>query len=313
MNRVAVDRQGWRKCRDCRIQIAAVCAAGWLLSFAESACAQTASDRIDFGAGENAMIASLTNDGFSTTVGRAVVHLPRDAMPADEARAIATELNEGIEAIEAFTRSPRAWQRDPARIDYYFHPSQFISYARPAFALVFVSLSRLQSGSAPLLHETAHVLLSPSTDFVLARGARFDMEHDGPVWLIEGIATYVAMSVSKSAGVPEGDPLNVGRLEQLDRRCATALDTPVGAEVLPFIGVVGAPEALGSVERRPIVGPAFYACAASFNKYLAGRIGADALIQLMAAKDAQARFEKLTGRSVTALRADWRRQIGSLP
>ena len=295
------------------MQIAAVCAAGWLFAFAGGACGQTASDRIDFGAGENAMIASLTNDGFATAVGRAVVHLPRDAMSADEARALATELNEGIEAIEVFTRSPRAWQRDPARIDYYFHPSQFISYARPAFALVFMSLSRLQSGSAPLLHETAHVLLSPSTDFVLARGARFDPEHDGPVWLIEGIATYVAMSVSKSAGAPEGDPLNVGRLEQLDRRCATALATPVGAEVLPFIGVDGAPEALGSVQRRPLVGPAFYACAASFNKYLAARIGVGSLVELMAAKDAQARFEKLTGRQVAALRTDWRRQIGAGP
>ena len=274
---------------------------------------QETSDRIAFGAGENAMIASLTNDGFATTVGRAVVHLPRDAMSVDDAHALASELNEGIEAIEAFTRSPRAWQRDPKRIDYYFHPSSFISYARPAFALVFVSLQRLQSGSAPLLHETAHVLLSPSTDLILANGARYDPEHDGPVWLIEGIATYVAMSVSKSAGVPEGDPLNVGRFEQLDRRCATGLASPVGAEVLPFIGVVGAPEALGSVERRPIVAPVFYACSASFNKYLAGRIGLDALIGLMAAKDAQARFEKLAGQKVAALRADWRRRIGAGP
>lgn len=284
-----------------------------MLFLAASARGQTTSDRIDFGAGENAMIASLTKDGFATTVGRAVVHLPRDAMSVEEARALAAELNDGIEAIEAFTRSPRTWQRDPATIDYYFHPSTFISYARPAFALVFVSLQRVQSGSAPLLHETAHVLLSPNTDFVLARGARFDMEHDGPVWLIEGIATFVAMSVSKSTGAPEGDPLNVGRLEQLDRRCATALGTPVGDEVLPFIGVVGSPEALGSVQRRPIVGPAFYACSASFNKYLAGRLGLDRLIELMAAKDAQARFEKLTGRSVAALKADWRQKIGGGP
>jgi hypothetical protein len=290
-----------------------MCAAVALSAAAGLARGQPASDRIDFGAGENAMIAALTRDGFATTVGRAVVHVPRDAMSADEARALAAELNEGIEAIEAFTRSPRAWQRDPARIDYYFYPGEFISYARPAFALVFMSLSRLRSGRAPLLHETAHVLLSPSTDFVLARGARFDMENDGPVWLIEGIATFVAMSVSSSAGFPEGDPLNAGRFEQLDRRCAAALATPVGDEVLPFIGVVGAPAALGSVERRPIVAPGFYACAASFNKYLAGRIGLDELVGLMAAKDAQARFEKLTGRGVGALRADWQRRIGASP
>jgi len=310
VNRVSSDRRGWRKRRDCRLRIAAVAAMGFVAaaSFAQS---PAASDRIEFGAGENAMMASLTRDGFAVTVGRASVHLPRDAMPADDARALAAELNAGIEDIEAFTRSPRAWQRDPARIDYYFHPNDFVSYARPAFALVFVSLQRLRSGRAPLLHETAHVLLSPSTDFVVARGARFDPEHDGPVWLIEGIATYVAMSVSKSADIPEGDPLRVGRLEQLDQRCATGLSTPVGPEVLPFIGVVGAPAALGSIERRPVVAPVFYSCSASFNKYLAARIGLDALIELMAAKDARAQFERLTGRNVAALRADWQRRIGA--
>jgi hypothetical protein len=113
--------------------------------------------------------------------------------------------------------------------------------------------------------------------------------------------------------VPEGDPLNVGRLEQLDRRCASALDTPVGAEVLPFIGVDGAPEALGSIERRPIVAPVFYACAASFNRYLAGRIGVDALVGLMAAKDARAQVERLMGRGMAAVRADWQRRIGMPP
>ena len=310
MKRVSSDRQGWR-C-DCGMQIAAVAAIG-LVAAASFAQSPAESDRIDFGAGENAMIASLTSDGFAVTVGRARVHLPRDTMSEDDARALAAELNAGIDDIEAFTRSPRAWQRDPARIDYYFHPNDFVSYARPAFALVFMSLQRLRSGRAPLLHETAHVLLSPSTDFVLARGARFDPEHDGPVWLIEGIATFVAMSVSKLAGVPEGDPLNVGRFEQLDQRCATGLETPVGPEVLPFIGVVGAPAALGSVQRRPVVAPVFYACAASFNKYLAGRIGLDALIELMAAVDARAQFERLTGRNVAALRAEWQRRIGASP
>lgn len=293
-------------------RVAAACISGWLLCLAGSAWGQTPSDRIDFGAGENAMIASLSSGGFATTVGRAIVHLPRDAMSVDEARALAARLNEDIEAIEGYTRSPRAWQRDPARIDYYFHPSRFISYARPVFAQVFVALERLQSGRAPLLHETAHVLLSPSADFIIAHG-HFNPENGGPTWLIEGIATYVAMSVSRLEGIAEGDPLGVGAIDRFDRRCAAGLDTPAGAEVLPFIGVVGTPESLGSMERRPIVGPVFYACSASFNKYLASRIGINALIELVIAKDARAQFEKLTGRNLAALLADWRRQIGEGP
>jgi hypothetical protein len=284
-----------------------------LLWIAGAAWGQAPSDRIDFGAGEKEMIASLTNDGVATTVGRAVVHLPGDAMSSDEARALATRLNQSIEALDVFTRSPRAWQRNPARIDYYFHPSRFVSYAKPVSAQVFVALPRLQRGGAPLLHETAHVLLSPSAQFIAAHGGRFDAEDDERTWLIEGIATYVGMSVAKTANIPEGDPLNVGSIDQFDGRCATALATPVAAEVLPFIGMTGAPDALGSVQRRAEVGPAFYGCSASFNKYLVERVGLDAVIGLMIAEDSQAQLEKLAGRNIDALRADWRRQIGAGP
>jgi hypothetical protein len=283
-----------------------------LFSIAGGAWAQAPSDRIDFAAGEREMIASLTNDGVATTVGRAVVHLPRGAMSADDALALATRLNQSIDAIDAFTHSPRAWQRNPARIDYYFPPSQFISYATPVSTQVFIALARLLTGGAPLLHETAHVLLSPSAEFIVAHGG-FHTEDDERTWLIEGIATYVAMSVSKAANIPEGDPLNVGSIDQFDARCATALATPVAHEVLPFIGVAGAPDALGSVTRRAEVGPAFYGCSASFNKYLAERVGFDALIGLMIAEDSQAQLEKLAGQDVEALRADWRRRIGASP
>jgi len=284
-----------------------------MLSIAVAAWGQATSDRIDFAAGEKEKIDSLTNDGVATTVGRAVVHLPRDAMSSDEARALAARLNQGIEALDAFTHSPRAWQRNPARIDYYFHPTPFISYAKPLNAQVFVALSRLLRGAAPLLHETAHVLLSPSAEFIAAHGGRFDLEDDERWWLSEGIATYVAESVSKTANIPEGDPMDVGSIDQFDGRCATALATPVGAEVLPFIGTVGGPEALGSWQRRAEVGPVFYGCSASFNKYLAGRIGLDALIGLTIAEDTQAQLEKLSGGNIEALRADWRRAIGAGP
>lgn len=295
------------------IRVVSVCGVAGLLSFVGVAGAQGPSDRIDLAAGERDIIASLTNDGVATTVGRAVVHLPRGAMSDDEVRALATRLDKSIDAVNAFTRSPRAWQRNPARIDYYFHPSQFISYAKPVSAQVFIALPRLLRGGAPLLHETTHVLLSPSADFIAAHGRRFDVEGDERAWLIEGIATYVAMSVSMAASIPEGDPLNVGSIDQLDARCAAALGTPVAAEVMPFIGVAGAPDALESESRRPEVGPAFYGCSASFNKYLAGHIGLDALIGLMIADDSQAELEKLAGESVGALRAQWRRQIGARP
>lgn len=283
------------------------------LSIAGAASVQAPSDRIDLPAGEREIIESLASDGVATTVGRAVVHLPRDSISSGDARELAARLNQGIDAVDAFTHSPRRWQRNPARIDYYFPPGRFVSYTRPVSARVFIALPRLLAGGAPLLHETAHVLLSPSAELIVAHGGRFGAEDDERAWLVEGLATYVAMSVAKAANVPEGDPLNVGSIDQLDARCAAALRTPVAAEVLPFVGAAGAPDALGSATRRAEVGPAFYGCSASFNEYLAGRIGLDALIGLMIAEDSRAELAKLAGRSVDTLRADWLRQIAARP
>jgi hypothetical protein len=276
-----------------------------------TAWAQAPPGRIDLATDEREIIASLASAGVGTAVGRAVVHLPRGAMSADDERALATRLNQSIDELDAFTHSPRAWQRNPARIDYYFPPSLFVSYAKPVFAQVFVALPRLESGEAPLLHETAHVLLSPSADFIATHADRSGAENDERAWLIEGIATYVAMSVSRAASIPEGDPLGVGPIDQLDVRCAAALATPVADEVLPFIGSTGAPDALESVTRRADVAPAFYRCSASFNKYLAARFGLDALIGLVIAEHTAAPLETLAGQNVDALRAAWRREIGA--
>jgi hypothetical protein len=176
---------------------------------------------------------------------------------------------------------------------------------------VFIAFPRLQAGGAPVLHETTHVVIYPTAAFIAAMPAVLDESANGPMWLSEGIATYVGKSVAAETGLPEGDPLDTGSLEELDARCGAALGSPVGAEIAPFIGGVGGPEALNSRQRRLQVAPAFYGCSASFTKFLAGQFGIDAVIDLMPAIDPLAALEKLAGKSVDAVRAEWRKAIGA--
>jgi hypothetical protein len=261
---------------------------------------------------EDALVAAL-EQGVLATAGRVVVHVPADTLSAGEAEALAARLNRGLEAVEAYTHTPHAWQRKLARLDYYFPPSMFVSYTQPLVGRVFISFPRLGRGDAPALHETVHAVLAPSVEYVSAHPEIIDDTAPEPSWLVEGLAHYVGSSVAAELGVRDGDPLKLGTLGEIDANCAKALATPAGAEIEPFIGAPGEPEGLVSRARRLELAPAFYACSASFNKYLAGVLGLDAVIDLLVASDSQTTLERVAHGRVASLRADWRKAIGAPP
>ena len=141
---------------------------------------------------------------------------------------------------------------------------------------------------------------------------------------MEGIAEYFGKSAAQLAGVVDGDPFDSGGLEGMDRTCVQRSASSEGAQVLPFIGQLGAPAALFTTE-RPKFAPIFYPCAFSFTKHVAKLIGDQELIGLM---DLQSRvdrtttpvsfgpdavlprIEKRTGKTRKEIRAEW---LGSLP
>ncbi len=197
---------------------------------------------------------------------RAVVWVPRDTLSRDEAQALAERLAGGVEAIDEFLHAPRPWQRPPGAIEYYFHPAMFISHANAVESRVFISFPRIADGTAAFLHETTHALLFPSPSFL----ATYEGEEEEIAWLVEGLPTYVAKAVAEQTGFAEGNPFPIGSIDEIDCDLRASLATPVGAEIAPFIGALGTPAGLNSRERRSEVAPAFYACGASFSKFLAG-------------------------------------------
>ena len=121
----------------------------------------------------------------------------------------------------------------------------------------------------------------------------------------------MAQTVAGRIGFAEGDVFETGGLAGVHKTCATRLRGPAGDTVLPLIGAPGRPEALFTTERQTVA-PTFYACAFSFTTYLVDRIGLAetiALIPLIPSNSVHERIETLLGKSMSEVRADWRRLI----
>lgn len=270
-----------------------------------AARAQPPSDTLDAAALDRERVAFLTANGVRAATSRAVVWVPPDTLSRDEAQGLAETLAGGVEAIDEFLHAPRPWQRPAGAVEYYFHPATFISHANAVEGRVFISFPRIADGTAAFLHETTHALLFPSQTFLTA----YEGEEEEIPWLVEGLPTYVAKAVAEQTGFAEGNPFPLGSIEEIDTTCARALTTPVGAQIAPFIGALGTPAGLSSRERRSEVAPAFYACAASFSKFLAGVIGIESLVDLMVEPVVHPGIEKRAGKSMARLRAEWRERI----
>ena len=283
-----------------------------LLFLSGAALAQQPADTFDPRSRDEGHVAALSGtDGASATTGRITVYVPANTLSGEEVVALAETLNRGFTGLVAFTHSPRRWQRVPSTVTYYFHREMLISHADPEHDRLFVAFPRLQNGQAPLLHEAVHVLLSPNTEYLRAHPEYLDENSAYSEWLSEGLASYVGESVAKETGITEGDPLGWGTLAEVDAKCAAVSSTPLGAEILPFIGAPGAPAALLSRSRRLEVAPPFYACATSFTKFVVAAVGIEAVVDSMAVLPSEPAIANAAGKSIDALRADWLEKIGA--
>ncbi len=224
-------------------------------------------------------------------------------------------LDAAVPALQRFIGGPYPWQRlGEQKIVFYFAPGEFVAHAQNAN--VFVALSRLRSGRAPLLHETVHVLTLPSTPYYpweLGDAAvieRARARH--PLWFAEGYADHAAKTVAATLPFDEGDPLQTGTHAQVDSICAARLRGPRGGEVAPFVGAPGVLPSLFTAERQEVA-PIFYACGSSFTRFLAERTSPQFLASLfpdIIPGRMEERIQERTGRALPDLRTEWLQRIG---
>lgn len=265
---------------------------------------------------DSARVAALRSSGVSVEGERVVAWFPRDSMPEAQMRALVASLDAALPALQRFIGAPYPWQRlGEQRIVYYFAPGQFVAHVQDS--AVFVALARVRNGTAPLLHETVHVLTLPSTPYYpwelgdSAEVERVRARH--PLWFAEGYADYAAKAVAATLPFDEGDVLQTGTHAQVDSVCATRLRGPRGGEVAPFIGAGGVLASLFTTDRAAVA-PTFYACGSSFTRFLAERTSPQFLASLfpdIIPGRMEDRIRERTGRTLPELRAEWLQRIGA--
>jgi hypothetical protein len=159
-------------------------------------------------------------------------------------------------------------------------------------------MARVRDGRAPFLHEATHELLASKRG-----GVR-------PLWLTEGMADYVARLVAEESGITEEGPFGTPTLEGVDATCAERGRTADGATMIPYVGGVGRPDVLFTTDRQRFA-PTFYACSLSFTKFVAGRVGLDAMVGLFALSpaDMMSRLDRFAGAPLAGVRAEWLRLV----
>ncbi len=222
--------------------------------------------------------------GVRCETSRAIVDFDPDGLDPTERETFARLADRGVADLTRLLFKDAPSSREPVR----FVVSARANMSRTFGRTVLLPLGRVQSRSAPYLHEAVHAL-------VPARNRS--------TWLTEGLACYLESWVAEHVGGYDAHVFtNAG-----DRRIHDAArgytKTDPGRQVLPWVGVPGEPPDL--FEDRMGVARPFYVLSQSFTKYLVERIGLHAVVGLAGGADPEAELRQLTGREAASWRADW--------
>jgi hypothetical protein len=228
---------------------------------------------------------------------RVVLWAQPDALPADEARAFAQELDAGVAAIERLTgeRVDRAHYGDSAvhvfvsgrvTVSHVYGGYAHAAYTRP---YLYLNPQRVRRRAAPYLHELTHIVLW-----------RF-----GSHSLREGFASYVEGRLAEEGVGYNSGVFGPGPRAEVDSAAAGALSDGVGAAVLPWIGRPGGTDPSITSAEAPESRSAFYLLTRSFVHHLLDEIDIPTFIRLYRADDTESAYRDLTGRSLEDWRAAW--------
>jgi hypothetical protein len=161
---------------------------------------------------------------------------------------------------------------------------------------IFIHTDSVLSGRAPYLHEIVHAL------------AQWSWRRSE--WMAEGFANHAAAEVARRYGGFHATGPEPRGLEAL----AVHLNSEQGREVMPLIGLWGrrgdyapAQRALFEkvlTQRRRYAGP-YYTLAWSYVDFLMAELGLAGLHRVATAADPDIEAQRLTGRTLAQLKADW--------
>ena len=212
---------------------------------------------------------------------------------AAKAQQFASDVTEGIEAIETFTgKHFDSVYYSTTKMEFFISGYTTVSHvyhgyhhnAGRGMPYIFLSSKRFRRDALPYLHEITHLILR---DF-----------HS--LWLREGMAEWVAKQVAKQ--------LSKGHVAFYDKEAsADAHDLTADivqhngkAFVQNLVGSNGIPQ-FKSTEQRQL----FYIASTSLVDYLSCLFTKERLLHLYTAYDTKETLEKMIGKTIEEIKAEW--------
>lgn len=223
---------------------------------------------------------------------RAIVWAP-PAWSAEKRTAVAASLDRVIASVEQ-----RLGRKQTAPVEYLISDSDdlpshvYRGYEHTEADPPIVFLSGLDSGEAPHIHETVHIV-----------GGTF-----GSLLLREGLATYVQFAVQPGKMRPLVKLGEVTDRKSLDAAAAAIVTKPNGRELATrWLATPGRKVAFESRPERGL----FYAVSASFAGFLIDGVGIETFMKIYAAEDVVAATARLTGKPWSAWTEAWLTTVSS--
>lgn len=259
------------------------------------AAAQTA-------AADSLLAEQVTADGPRYAAGSVLVLVEPGALTAEEASTFAGRMRDGVAEISRLLGAGLDVQRygtdtlrvvisERVTISHVYGAYEHMEYPR---AYLFLSPDKVRDGSAPYLHEAAHLL-----------AWRF-----GSLSLREGFASYLESRASVALGVEAPGLFGVADTANADARAAELLGGPAATAVLPYIGASGTPPAEVTSSRDRRSRAAFYLLSQSFVQHLHRSLGTARFLEIYAAADPAQALEARTGRSLQGWKQSWIEALG---
>jgi len=212
---------------------------------------------------------------------RVTVNFEPGEISREEAAAFAALAARGVRELE---RLAGLSGRAPLRFE--LRGATLISYARGR--TIRLPVHRVLARTAPYLHEIAHVLLPCSR---------------APAWFSEGLAGYLESAISERGAGYDSHLFTPAGNSGVHADAAHWLADPRGASVIPFVGTRGTPRGI-LADRQNVAAP-FYVLSHSLVKFMADQSGLPPLVRLSRARSFPAAARRLTGKAVSAWRAEW--------
>jgi len=218
---------------------------------------------------------------------RVTVFYPPGRLSDAEMERFAHLVDQGVHDVASYlTRDAQGVRLETGRLT--VHVSERVRISRTWRNRVALPLRRVETHTAPYLHEVAHALVPGRSR---------------ETWLNEGFASYVECWVAENVGGYAAHVFSAAGNRGIDADAARHLRTWHGRNALVFIGHPGTPDRFD--EDRTRVAPPFYVLAHSFFKYLAENAGLARAVALLDEDDAASALERSTGRPLEAWKADW--------